>query len=103
LAGFLEDSVTRRDLNARLLDPPTAWDFDPVSARLRDAVHTVSGRTPGACSRADGEQDTRILFGSDFVVVLNGWQGCPESETDVLTAHGAGIAWGTVDDALAVT
>lgn len=35
------------------------------------------------------------------MVVLNGWQGCPESDTDVLTAHGAGIAWGTVDDALA--
>ena len=83
------------------LTPPTARDFDMVAARLRDAGHTVSGRTQGGCSRAEKEQDTRTLFGSDFVVVLNGWQGCPESETDVLTAHGAGIAWGTVDDALA--
>ena len=85
------------------LTPPTASDFDMVAAALRGAGHTVSGRTQGGCSRADKEQDTRTLFESDFVVVLNGWQGCPESETDVLTAHGAGIAWGTVDDALVVT
>jgi ABC-type phosphate transport system auxiliary subunit len=83
------------------LTPPTASDFDMVAAMLRDAGHTVSGRTQGGCSRAEKEEDTRTLFGSDFVVVLNGWRGCPESETDVLTAHGAGIAWGTVDDALA--
>ena len=85
------------------LTPPTASDFDTVAAALRDAGHTVSGRTQGGCSRVDKEQDTRTLFESDFVVVLNGWQGCPESETDVLTAHGAGIAWGTIDDALAAT
>jgi hypothetical protein len=62
-----------------------------------------AGEPKGGCSRAEKDEDTRTLFGSDFVVVLNGWRGCPESETDVLTAHGAGIAWGTADDALAVT
>jgi hypothetical protein len=82
--------------------PPTARDFDAVAARLRDAGHTVSGRARERGPREAQEEDTRTLFGSDFVVVLSGWQGCPESETDVLTAAGAGIAWGTVEDALAV-
>jgi hypothetical protein len=85
------------------LTPPTASDFDAVAATLRDAGHAVISRTRGVGSRAALEQDTRTLFGSDFVVVLNGWKGCPESETDVLTAAGAGIAWGTVEDALAAT
>ena len=83
------------------LTPPTASDFDMVAARLRDAGHTVIGSIRAGGSRAALEQDTRTLFGSDFVVVLTGWKGCPESETDVLTAAGAGIAWGTVEDALA--
>ena len=83
------------------LTPPTASDFDTVAARLRDAGHTVIGSIRAGGSRAALEQDTRTLFGSDLVV-LTGWKGCPESETDVLTAAGAGIAWGTVDEALAV-
>ena len=85
------------------LTPPNAVDFDTVAARLRDAGHTVSGRTRRARSGAEKAADTRLLFGADFLVVLPGWQGCPESETDVLTADGAGIAWGTVDQALAAT
>lgn len=83
--------------------PRTATDFDAAAAALRDAGHTVSGRARGCGLRAAQEVDARTLLGSDFVVVLNGWKGCPESETDVLTAHGAGIPWGTVDDALATT
>ena len=83
--------------------PRTASDFDAVAAVLRDVGHTVSGRAREGGLRTVQQEDTRTLFGSDFVVVLNGWKGCPESETDVLTAHGAGIPWGTVDDALAAT
>ena len=34
------------------------------------------------------------------MVALAGWRDCPESTTDVLTADGAGIPWGSIDDAL---
>ena len=80
--------------------PGTAPDFESVAATLRTAGHTVRSRarrvassthcprTPAPCSSPTS------------------WWPCPtgglpESTTDVLTADGAGIPWGSVDEALA--
>jgi hypothetical protein len=58
------------------------------------------GRSRSGGFLHDLEQDTRALLESDVVVALPGWRDCPESTVDVLTADGAGIPWGSLDDAL---
>jgi hypothetical protein len=82
------------------LTPCTSRDYETVAATLRHAGHTARGRSRASGFLQDLEQDTRTLLGSDFVVALPGWRDCPESTTDVLTADGAGIPWGSIDDAL---
>jgi hypothetical protein len=73
-----------------------------VAATPRHAGHAARGPRPIRRRRVphDLEQDTRTLLESDFVVALPGWRDFPESTTDVLTADGAGIPWGIIDDAL---
>ena len=81
--------------------PCTSRDYETVAATLRHAGHTARGRSRVGGFLHDLVQDTRTLLESDFVVALPGWRDCPESTTDVLAADGAGIPWGTLDDALA--
>jgi hypothetical protein len=42
------------------LTPPAASDFDTVAAALREAGHTVSGRTHRGCSRADKDPLSQV-------------------------------------------
>ena len=93
---------TRRTALRVFVTPRTSRDFELAAATLRDAGHTVSCSARGEGGFLSAvEQDMRTLFGSDFVVTLTGWRDCPESVTDILTADGAGIAWGDLEDALA--
>ena len=81
--------------------PGTAPDFESVAATLANAGHTVASRTRKGGFLHALPEDTRTLLESDFLVALPDWRDSPESTTDVLTADGAGIPWGGVDDALA--
>lgn len=81
--------------------PATSRDYEMVTAALRRAGHTAAGRCRTGGFLQDVERDTRTLLESDFLVALPGWRDCPESTTDVLTADGAGIPWGSLDQALA--
>ena len=80
--------------------PCTSRDYETVAATLRHAGHTTHSRSRDGGFLHDLAQDTRALLESDFVVALPGWRDCPESTTDVLTADGAAIPWGSIDDAL---
>lgn len=81
--------------------PCTSQDYETVTAALRRAGHTARGRRLSGGFLHDLERDTRTLLESDYLVALPGWRDCPESTTDVLTADGAGIPWGSLDQALA--
>ena len=84
-----------------VVTPCTSRDYETAAATLRHAGHTAHGRSRAGGFLHDLAQDTRTLLESDFLVTLPGWRDCPESTTDVLTADGAGIPWGSIYDALA--